>query len=71
MECASAICRLEREDALEPAVAEVVNHRLGQLCLGWNEMEARAPVREMALRLLRLQSPISKLSQLGDAFPVR
>ena len=34
VECASAVCRLEREDALEPEIAEVVHHRLGQLCAG-------------------------------------
>jgi predicted nucleic acid-binding protein len=54
VECASAIARLEREDALEaPAVDEAFG-RLKWLAEGWHEVDSSDVVRETAVRFLRV-----------------
>ena len=54
VECASAIARLERDDALEPAAANEAFDRLRRLAEGWHEVDATDAVRDAALRLLRV-----------------
>jgi uncharacterized protein len=52
--CASAIARLEREGALdEPAVTHAFD-RLKQLAYGWHEIDPSDPIREAAIRFLRV-----------------
>ncbi|MCP4203955.1 MAG: type II toxin-antitoxin system VapC family toxin [bacterium] len=53
IECASAIARLERDEALASAEARVVFRRLAFLASGWHLVEATERVREAANRLLR------------------
>jgi predicted nucleic acid-binding protein len=54
VECASAIARLEREGALdEPAVTHAFD-RLKQLAYGWHEIDPSDPIREAAIRFLRV-----------------
>jgi len=54
VECASAIARLERENALdEPAVTQAVD-RLKQLAHAWHEVDPSDPIREAAVRFLRV-----------------
>jgi predicted nucleic acid-binding protein len=54
VECASAICRLEREKHLGRVEAGVALKRLQELAAGWNEINAGEGLREQALRLLRV-----------------
>jgi len=54
VECASAIARLEREDALDEAAAIQAFHRLRQLAPTWHEVDPSDPVREAAVRFLRV-----------------
>jgi predicted nucleic acid-binding protein len=54
VECASAIARLEREDALDDAGATQAFHRLRQLAPTWHEVDPSDPVREAAVRFLRV-----------------
>jgi predicted nucleic acid-binding protein len=54
VECASAIARLEREDALDEAAATRAYHRLRQLAHTWHEVDPSDPVRESAVRFLRV-----------------
>jgi predicted nucleic acid-binding protein len=54
VECASALARLEREDALDHAAATVAFERLRTLADAWHEIEPSDPVREAAVRLLRV-----------------
>jgi predicted nucleic acid-binding protein len=53
-ECASAIARLEREDALDEAAAMQAFHRLRQLAPTWHDVDPSDPVREAAVRFLRV-----------------
>ena len=53
-ECASAIARLERDDALDDAAATQAFHRLRQLAQMWHEVDASDPIREAAVRFLRV-----------------
>ena len=54
VECASAIARLEREDALdEPAVTQAFK-RLRQLAAAWHDVDPNDAVREAAVRFLRV-----------------
>jgi len=54
VECASAIARLERDDALDqPAVTQAFE-RLKQLAAGWHEVDPSDSVREAAVRFLRV-----------------
>jgi len=54
IECASAICRLERDGVLEPGGARRALVRLRRLAGAWNEIEPTDAVRRAALRILRL-----------------
>jgi predicted nucleic acid-binding protein len=54
VECASAIARLERDDALDEAAATQAYHRLRQLADTWHEVDPSDPVREAAVRFLRV-----------------
>jgi len=56
IECASALSRLEREEALtEPAITAALE-RLDSLAEAWNEVQATAALRGAARRLLRVHS---------------
>src|SRR5262249_25333107 len=54
VECSSAIARLERDDALDDAAATQAFHRLRQLAQTWHEVDASDPIREAAVRFLRV-----------------
>ena len=54
VECASAISRLEREGALDEPGAIDAFDRLHQLSRAWHEVEPGDPVREAAVRFLRV-----------------
>jgi uncharacterized protein len=54
VECASAISRLERDGALDEAGAIDAFDRLHQLSGAWHEVEPSDPVREAAVRFLRV-----------------
>ncbi|MCM2327742.1 MAG: type II toxin-antitoxin system VapC family toxin [Lysobacter sp.] len=56
VECVSAIARREREGHLSPQAATRAVSRLRMLSGAWNEILASDPVRETALRLLRVHS---------------
>jgi len=53
-ECASAIARLERDEALDDTSAAQAFHRLKQLAQTWHEVDPSDPVREAAVRFLRV-----------------
>ena len=52
--CASAISRLEREGALDETAAIEAFDRLRRLSGAWHEVEPGDPVREAAVRFLRV-----------------
>ena len=54
VECSSAIARLEREGALDGAAAIQAFERLRHLARAWHEVDANDPVREAAVRFLRV-----------------
>ena len=54
VECASAISRLEREGALDEPGAIDAFDRLHHLSGAWHEVEPGDPVREAAVRFLRV-----------------
>jgi uncharacterized protein len=54
VECASAIARLEREGALEASAAHQAFDRLKHLAHAWHEVDPSDPIRETAVRLLRV-----------------
>jgi predicted nucleic acid-binding protein len=54
VECASTIARLERDDAVDAAAATQAYHRLRQLAHTWHEVDPSDPVREAAVRVLRV-----------------
>ena len=54
VECVSAIARLERDDALDDAAATQAFSRLRQLAQTWHEVDPSDPVREAAVRFLRV-----------------
>jgi predicted nucleic acid-binding protein len=54
IECASALARLERDDALDEASATAAFDRLNQLAASWHEVEAGDAVRDAAIRFLRV-----------------
>jgi predicted nucleic acid-binding protein len=69
VECASAIARLERDGALEPAAAVDAFGRLARLAGGWHEVDASDAVRETAVRLLRVHAVrAADALQLAAAF---
>jgi predicted nucleic acid-binding protein len=54
VECASAIARLERDDALDQSGVSQAFERLKQLAAGWHEVDPSDAVREAAVRFLRV-----------------
>ena len=54
VECASAIARLERGEALEEVAATQAYHRLRQLAHTWHEVDPSDAIREAAVRFLRV-----------------
>jgi predicted nucleic acid-binding protein len=54
VECASAIARLERDEALDAAAVNEAFDRLKRLGEGWHEVEPSDAVREAAVRFLRV-----------------
>lgn len=69
VECASAIARLEREGALGDAAVAEAFVRLGQLAGAWHIVDPGDPVRETAVRFLRVH-PLQTADalQLAAAF---
>jgi predicted nucleic acid-binding protein len=53
VECASAVARLERDEALSPGSATRAFGRLQALSASWHHVQPSAEVREIARRLLR------------------
>ena len=54
VECASALARLERDEALDESAATQAFDRLKQVAGGWHEVDASDSVREAAVRFLRV-----------------
>jgi predicted nucleic acid-binding protein len=54
VECASAITRLDRESALADAAVTWAFDRLRQFAHTWHEVDPSDPIREAAVRLLRV-----------------
>lgn len=54
VECASALARLERDEALDAKGAGLAFQRLGQIAGAWHEVEPSEIVRENAIRFLRV-----------------
>ena len=54
VECASAIARLERDDALDPPAVIEAFARLKELSAGWHEVDPSDGIRETAVRFLRV-----------------
>ena len=54
VECASAIARLERDNALEPPAVNEAFVRLKRLADGWHEVDPSDVIREAAVRFLRV-----------------
>jgi len=54
VECASAIARLERDGVLEAHASDQAFDRLRRLAHAWHEIDASDPIRETAVRLLRV-----------------
>jgi predicted nucleic acid-binding protein len=54
VECASALCRLERSGALDANGLTLALSRLRQLASAWHEVEPNDFVRDTALRFLRV-----------------
>jgi predicted nucleic acid-binding protein len=69
VECASAIARLERDGALDDVAAREAFQRLTQLATGWHEVDPSDPIREAAVRFLRVH-PLRSADalQLAAAF---
>jgi hypothetical protein len=53
VECTSALARLEREGAMEPAAVSAAIRQLGALAEQWHEVQPVDLVRRTAARLLR------------------
>ena len=69
VECASALARLEREDALEDAATRLAFDRLRQLASGWHEIDPSDAIREAAVRFLRVHAlRAGEALQLAAAF---
>jgi uncharacterized protein len=54
VECASAIARLERDAALDEAAVTWAFERLKRLAHTWHEVDPSDPIREAAVRFLRV-----------------
>ena len=63
LECASAVARLERDEALSPRGATEAFQRLRALAAGWHLVRPGEAVREGALRLLRVHALTSADAQ--------
>jgi uncharacterized protein len=69
VECVSAIARVERDAALEPAGVTEALDRLRRLADGWHEVDASEGVREAAIRFLRVHAlRAADALQLAAAF---
>ena len=69
VECASAIARLEREEALDESAVTQAFDRLKQFANAWHEVDPSDPIREAAVRFLRVH-PLREADalQLAAAF---
>ena len=56
IECASALARLEREGWLDGPSSRASRMLLTELSASWFEIQPSAPLRDQAMRLLRLHS---------------
>ena len=54
VECASAIARLERDGALDESAVTQAFDRLKHLATAWHEVDPSDPVREAAVRFMRV-----------------
>lgn len=54
VECASAIARLERDGALDQTAVTHAFDRLKHLAQAWHEVDPSDPIREAAVRFLRV-----------------
>jgi hypothetical protein len=54
VECASTVARLERDGALDEPAATLAFDRLKRLAASWHQVEPSDPIRETAVRLLRV-----------------
>lgn len=69
VECASALARLEREDAIDNRGIKGAFGRLAQLSATWHEVDSGDLVRETAIRLLRVHPlRVADSLQLAAAF---
>ncbi len=56
VECTSALARLERAGQLDTSAATAAIRELGALAEQWHEVQPVEPVREAAVRLLRVHN---------------
>jgi len=54
VECASAIARLERDEAINESAVRHAFDRLKQLAHAWHEVDPSDSIREAAVRFLRV-----------------
>ena len=54
VECVSALARLERDEAMDRVAMAAAMQRLRAASASWAEVPASLPVREQAMRLLRV-----------------
>ena len=54
VECVSALARLERDGALDPAAIALALKRLQQFAASWHEIDPSDAIREAAARFLRV-----------------
>jgi uncharacterized protein len=69
VECASAIARLEHDGGLDHTAVSQAFDRLKHLAQAWHEVDPSDPIREAAIRLLRVH-PLRAADalQLGAAY---
>lgn len=69
VECISALARLERDGALNPAAMTLALQRLHKLSAGWHEIDPSDETRETAARFLRVHAlRAADALQLAAAF---
>ena len=69
VECISALARLERDGALNPAAMTLALQRLHKLYAGWHEVDPSDEIRETAARFLRVHAlRAADALQLAAAF---
>jgi uncharacterized protein len=56
VECASAVARMERDALMDHRDATLALRRLAELREGWTEVMPGSPVRDQAMRLLRMHA---------------